>query len=50
MYPDVNADTTRVQWRFAIESGAFDVAGVKVEWVEVPGGTGAIVRMLKSGV
>lgn len=34
-------------WHLAIESGAFQDARVSVEFIEVPGGTGAMARMLK---
>ena len=33
-------------WHLAIESGAFVDAGLEVEFVEVPGGTGAMSQML----
>lgn len=33
-------------WHLAIESGAFADAGLEVEFIEVPGGTGAMSQML----
>lgn len=36
-------------WRLAIEEGAFDQLGINLEWVDVAGGTGAIMRQLEEG-
>ncbi len=36
-------------WHVAIDSGAFDSLGVAVEWIDFPGGTGAIMAALESG-
>lgn len=33
-------------WRLAIEEGAFDAVGIEAEWVDFPGGTGAIMKAL----
>ncbi len=36
-------------WHQGIESGAFEEAGVKVRWIEAPGGTGAMMKSVGSG-
>ena len=36
-------------WHQGIESGAFEAAGVKVHWIEAPGGTGAMMKMVAEG-
>lgn len=34
-------------WHLAIESGAFEKNGLEVEWVDEPGGTGAMTKALR---
>jgi len=36
-------------WRLAIEEGSFRALGLNVEWVDFPGGTGAIMKALHAG-
>ncbi len=36
-------------WHLAIEEGSFDRCGIDIEWVNVPGGTGAMCQMLRNG-
>lgn len=36
-------------WHLAIEAGAFDKLGVTAEWIDFPGGTGAIMTALTDG-
>lgn len=36
-------------WLLAIEEGVFATAGYDVEWIDFPGGTGAIMRALEAG-
>jgi len=36
-------------WRLAIEEGAFTTLGLNVEWIDFPGGTGAIMKALDAG-
>ncbi len=36
-------------WRLAIEEGAFDDVGFTAEWIDFPGGTGAIMKALEAG-
>lgn len=36
-------------WHLAIDGGAFDDLGIEVEWVDFPGGTGAIMAALEAG-
>jgi len=36
-------------WRLAIEEGAFTQLGIELEWIDVPGGTGAIMSALADG-
>jgi ABC-type nitrate/sulfonate/bicarbonate transport system substrate-binding protein len=36
-------------WHLAIESGKFAKKGIEIEWVDVPGGTGAMCKMLRAG-
>jgi ABC-type nitrate/sulfonate/bicarbonate transport system substrate-binding protein len=36
-------------WHQAIESGAFAEAGFDIEWQDVPGGTGAMCKLLRNG-
>jgi ABC-type nitrate/sulfonate/bicarbonate transport system substrate-binding protein len=36
-------------WHLAIESRAFEKKGIVVEWVDVPGGTGAMCQALRKG-
>lgn len=36
-------------WHLAIEEGRFDKCGIDIEWVDVPGGTGAMCQMLRNG-
>ncbi len=36
-------------WRLAIEEGAFDDVGLTAEWIDFPGGTGAIMKALEAG-
>ena len=36
-------------WHLAIESGAFAKHNIHIEWVNVPGGTGAMCKSLRSG-
>ena len=36
-------------WRLAIESGALSDIGIDAEWIDVPGGTGAIMAHLADG-
>ncbi|MFT5724031.1 MAG: sulfonate transport system substrate-binding protein [Bacteroidia bacterium] len=36
-------------WKLAIQSGGFSDIGLEVEWSEVPGGTGAMNKQLRSG-
>lgn len=36
-------------WHLAIEEGRFDKNGIDIEWVDVPGGTGAMCQMLRNG-
>lgn len=36
-------------WLLAIEEGLFAAAGYDVEWIDFPGGTGAIMKALKAG-
>ena len=36
-------------WHLAIAEGAFDPLGVEVEWIDFPGGTGAIMGALAAG-
>ncbi len=36
-------------WRLAIEEGAFTQLGIELEWIDVPGGTGAIMSGLADG-
>jgi len=36
-------------WLLAIEDGLFSHIGINVEWVDFPGGTGAIMRALEAG-
>jgi sulfonate transport system substrate-binding protein len=36
-------------WHHAIEKGAFENAGFKISWQDVPGGTGAMCKSLRSG-
>lgn len=35
-------------WQLAIEEGMFNVAGINVEWTDVPEGTGKICEMLRN--
>ncbi len=36
-------------WHLAIEEGSFHRFGINIEWVDVPGGTGAMCQMLRNG-
>ncbi len=36
-------------WHLAIEQGMFESAGIKVNWTDYPGGTGAMTKALRSG-
>jgi ABC-type nitrate/sulfonate/bicarbonate transport system substrate-binding protein len=36
-------------WHLAIEEGKFDKCGIDIEWLDVPGGTGAMCQMLRNG-
>ncbi len=36
-------------WHLAIDEDAFDDLGVTVEWIDFPGGTGAIMKALEAG-
>ncbi len=36
-------------WHLAIENGNFNKAGLNVEWVDYPGGTGAMTEALENG-
>lgn len=36
-------------WHLAIDENAFDDLGIDVEWVDFPGGTGAIMAALADG-
>lgn len=36
-------------WHLAIENGIFEQNGIKIEWVDVPGGTGAMCKALREG-
>jgi sulfonate transport system substrate-binding protein len=36
-------------WHLAIENKLFEKAGITVEWVDVPGGTGAMCKALREG-
>ena len=36
-------------WRLSLEGGAFGRAGVKVEWRDYPGGSGAMAKALRDG-
>jgi len=36
-------------WHTAIESGDFAKAGFEVNWTDYPGGTGAMMKSLRSG-
>ena len=36
-------------WHLAIESGAFEKNNIHIEWTDVPGGTGAMCKSLRSG-
>lgn len=36
-------------WHLAIENGDFAKKGIAIEWVDVPGGTGAMCKMLREG-
>jgi sulfonate transport system substrate-binding protein len=38
-----------IAWHLAIEEGSFDRCGIDIEWVNVPGGTGAMCQMLRNG-
>lgn len=38
-----------IAWHLAIEEGSFDKCGIDIEWVNVPGGTGAMCQMLRNG-
>jgi ABC-type nitrate/sulfonate/bicarbonate transport system substrate-binding protein len=43
------AEHFNIPWHQAIEDEAFAKAGVEVEWVMEPLGTGAMINHLKSG-
>lgn len=34
-------------WHLAIENGKFAEKGIEIEWIDVPGGTGAMCKMLR---
>jgi ABC-type nitrate/sulfonate/bicarbonate transport system substrate-binding protein len=36
-------------WHLAIENGKFAEKGILIEWIDVPGGTGAMCKMLRDG-
>ncbi len=36
-------------WHLAIERGDFAKKGIAIEWIDVPGGTGAMCKMLRDG-
>lgn len=36
-------------WHLAIENGKFAEKGILIEWIDVPGGTGAMCKMLRNG-
>jgi ABC-type nitrate/sulfonate/bicarbonate transport system substrate-binding protein len=36
-------------WHLALESGVFESRGIRLEWTEVPEGTGRMAEMLKTG-
>lgn len=36
-------------WHLCIEDGSFDDAGIDLEWIDVPEGTGKMCQMLESG-
>lgn len=36
-------------WHLAIENGKFAEKGIRIEWIDVPGGTGAMCKMLRAG-
>ncbi|MCM4166399.1 hypothetical protein KCTC52924_03332 [Arenibacter antarcticus] len=36
-------------WQLAIEEGAFKSRGIKLEWTDIPEGTGKMAQMLKDG-
>jgi ABC-type nitrate/sulfonate/bicarbonate transport system substrate-binding protein len=36
-------------WHLAIENGKFAEKGIEIEWIDVPGGTGAMCKMLRDG-
>lgn len=36
-------------WHLAIESGAFKKHNINIEWIDVPGGTGAMTKSLENG-
>jgi len=36
-------------WHLAIEDGAFEQRGIKLEWSDIPEGTGKMAQMLKEG-
>jgi hypothetical protein len=35
-------------WHLAIESGMFTSKGIQIDWVDVPGGTGAMCKALRN--
>ncbi len=36
-------------WQLAIEEGAFKSRGIKLEWTDIPEGTGKMCQMLQKG-
>ncbi len=36
-------------WHLAIEQGKFKTKGIEIDWIDVPGGTGAMCKMLRDG-